>query len=51
MQKWMGYVSMMSNIMSNVIIIEIFSSDHEYLCVRVYRVLMRFTGSELVLVT
>jgi hypothetical protein len=46
-----GYVALMSNIISNAIIFEIFSSEHEYLCVRVYRVLVRFTGSKLVLVT
>ena len=43
----LGHVAMMSNIISNLIIFEIFSSEHEYLRVCVYRVLMRFTGSKL----
>ena len=31
MQKWTGHVQMMSNIISNLIVFEIFASDHEYL--------------------
>ena len=39
MQKWIGHVAMMSNIISNLIFFEIFDSEHEYLRFCVYRVL------------
>ena len=43
MQKWIGHVAMMSNKISNLIVFEIFATEHEYLRFCVYRVLMRFT--------
>ena len=38
---------MMSNEISNLMVFEIFASDHEYLRFCVYRILMRFIGSKL----
>jgi hypothetical protein len=32
MQKWIGHVPMMSNIISNLIVFEIFAYEHECLC-------------------
>ena len=47
MQKWIGHVAMMSNKISNLIVFEIFDSEHEYLRFCVYRVLLWFTGFKL----
>jgi hypothetical protein len=47
MQKWIGHVAMMSNKISNLIVFEIFDSEHEYLRFCVYRVLLRFAGFKL----
>ena len=48
MPKWTGHIQMMSNIISNLIVFEIFASEHEYLCFCVYLFLMRLlNGSKL----
>jgi len=47
MQKWIVHVAMMSNRISNLIVFEIFATEHEYLRFCVYPVLMQFTVSKL----
>jgi hypothetical protein len=42
-----GHVGMMNKIISNLIVFEIFASEHEYMRFCVDRVLMWFTGSKL----
>jgi hypothetical protein len=33
MQKWIGHLAMMSNIVSNLIVFKVFGSEHEYIVV------------------
>ena len=47
MQKWLRHVAMMRNIISHLILFEIFDSENEYLRFCVHRVLLRFIGFKL----